>query len=63
VIIVASVSCIFGLGSPEDYKASVVAVRVGDTVDRNDLLGRFADIQYNRNDYDFQRARFASAAM
>ena len=58
VIIVASVSCIFGLGSPEDYKASVVAVRTGDSVDRNELLGRFADLQYNRNDIDFQRGTF-----
>ena len=58
VIIVASVSCIFGLGSPEDYKASVVGVRVGSTIDRNDLLGRFADIQYSRNDFDFKRGTF-----
>ena len=58
VIIVASVSCIFGLGSPEDYKASVVSVRRGDCVDRNELLGRFADLQYNRNDYDFGRGTF-----
>jgi len=58
VIIVASVSCIFGLGSPEDYKASVVAVRTGDSVDRNVLLGRLADIQYTRNDIDFQRGKF-----
>ena len=57
-IIVASVSCIFGLGSPEDYKASVVAIRTGDRVDRNDLLGRLADIQYTRNDIDFQRGTF-----
>ncbi len=57
-IIVASVSCIFGLGSPEDYKASVVAVRTGDGLDRNDLLGRLADIQYTRNDIDFQRGTF-----
>jgi len=57
-VIVASVSCIFGLGSPEDYKASVVAIRTGDTVDRNELLGRFADLQYNRNDFDFQRGTF-----
>jgi len=57
-IVVASVSCIFGLGSPEDYKASVVAVRRGDQVDRNALLGRLADIQYNRNDVDFQRGTF-----
>jgi len=58
VIIVASVSCIFGLGSPEDYKASVVAIRTGDSVDRNVLLGRLADIQYTRNDIDFQRGTF-----
>ncbi len=57
-IIIASVSCIFGLGSPEDYKASVVAIRTGDSVDRNVLLGRLADIQYSRNDIDFQRGTF-----
>lgn len=57
-IIVASVSCIFGLGSPEDYQASVVGVRVGDTMERNDLLGRLADIQYERNDIDFKRGTF-----
>ncbi len=57
-IIVASVSCIFGLGSPEDYKASVVAIRTGDHCNRNDLLGRLADIQYTRNDIDFQRGTF-----
>lgn len=57
-IIVASVSCIFGLGSPEDYKASVIAVRRGDHIDRNDLLGGFADLQYNRNDIDFARGKF-----
>ncbi|MHC4617768.1 MAG: excinuclease ABC subunit UvrB [Planctomycetota bacterium] len=57
-IIVASVSCIFGLGSPEDYKASVVAVGAGDCVHRNDFLGRLADLQYTRNDIDFQRGTF-----
>ncbi|MHC4456977.1 MAG: excinuclease ABC subunit UvrB [Planctomycetota bacterium] len=57
-IIVASVSCIFGLGSPEDYKASVVAIRTGDSIERNELLGRLADIQYTRNDIDFQRGTF-----
>ena len=57
-IVVASVSCIFGLGSPEDYKASVVAVRLGDRIERNELLGRFADLQYTRNDVDFQRGTF-----
>jgi excinuclease ABC subunit B len=57
-IIVASVSCIFGLGSPEDYKASVVAIRTGEHCNRNELLGRLADIQYTRNDVDFDRGTF-----
>jgi excinuclease ABC subunit B len=58
VIIVASVSCIFGLGSPEDYKASVISLRIGDEIVRNDLLGKLADLQYNRNDIDFARGTF-----
>ena len=57
-IIIASVSCIFGLGSPEDYKASVVGIRTGDQCNRNELLGKLADIQYSRNDIDFQRGTF-----
>ncbi|MHC4635280.1 MAG: DEAD/DEAH box helicase family protein, partial [Planctomycetota bacterium] len=57
-IIVASVSCIYGLGSPEDYKASVVAVRSGDYIERNELLGRFADLQYSRGDIEFERGKF-----
>jgi len=57
-IVVASVSCIFGLGSPEAYKSSMVAVRTGETCDRNTLLGKLADIQYARNDIDFQRGTF-----
>jgi excinuclease ABC subunit B len=58
VIVVASVSCIFGLGSPEDYKSSVVDVRVGATVDRDELLRRFVDLQYQRNDIDLKRGAF-----
>ena len=58
VVIVSSVSCIYGLGSPEDYKNSMVAVRVGDCIDRNDLLGALADIQYERNDFEFARGSF-----
>jgi excinuclease ABC subunit B len=58
VVIVASVSCIFGLGSPEDYKASVVVVEVGQTADRDELLKRFVDLQYTRNDLDFKRGTF-----
>jgi len=57
-VVVSSVSCIFGLGSPQDYQASMVAIRVGDECERNTLLGRFADIQYTRNDIDFQRGTF-----
>jgi len=58
VVIVASVSCIFGLGSPEDYKASVITLRVGQTLERDDLLRRFVDLQYERNDLDFTRGKF-----
>jgi excinuclease ABC subunit B len=58
VIIVASVSCIFGLGSPEDYKASVVSLRRGEQVERNELLRRFVDLQYQRNDVAFKRGTF-----
>jgi len=58
VVIVASVSCIFGLGKPEDYKKMVVPLRVGDTVERDELLRRFVEIQYDRNDVDFKRGTF-----
>ena len=64
VIVVASVSCIYGLGSPEDYKAMMVGLAVGDTVDRDILLGKLVDIQYERNDIDpFAREGFACAAI
>ncbi|HAU37656.1 MAG TPA: excinuclease ABC subunit B [Phycisphaerales bacterium] len=58
VIIVASVSCIFGLGSPEEYKKMVVAIRKGDTVDRDELLRSFVNLQYERNDVNFKRGTF-----
>ncbi|MCY2931786.1 MAG: excinuclease ABC subunit UvrB, partial [Planctomycetota bacterium] len=58
VVIVASVSCIFGLGSPEEYKKVVVAVRVGEAFERNELLARLVEMQYDRNDVDFQRGKF-----
>lgn len=58
VIIVASVSCIYGLGSPADYKKMVVPIRVGQRVDRDDLLLRLIDIQYERNEVAFERSRF-----
>jgi excinuclease ABC subunit B len=58
VIIVASVSCIYGLGSPEDYRRMVVDVRVGETIDRDEYLLRLVDVQYERNDIEFERGRF-----
>ncbi|WP_017756402.1 excinuclease ABC subunit UvrB [Calidifontibacillus oryziterrae] len=58
VIIVASVSCIYGLGSPEEYKELVVSLRVGMEIERNELLRKLVDVQYNRNDIDFQRGTF-----
>jgi len=57
-LIVASVSCIFGLGSPEDYKASVIVLETGQIMDRDELLKRFVDLQYTRNDIDFRRGTF-----
>ncbi len=58
VIVVASVSCIYGLGSPEDYKEMMVDVAVGDSVDRDKLLRKLVDIQYDRSDYELRRATF-----
>ncbi|MEN7973708.1 MAG: excinuclease ABC subunit UvrB [Verrucomicrobiota bacterium] len=52
VIIVASISCIYGLGSPEDYKQMVVGAKVGEAVDRDAVLKKLVDIQYERNDYE-----------
>ncbi|MFV0444692.1 MAG: excinuclease ABC subunit UvrB [Planctomycetaceae bacterium] len=57
-IVVASVSCIYGLGSPKDYLEMMVPLRVGDTIDREDLLLKLVDIQYDRNDIEFQRSKF-----
>ncbi|WP_090774873.1 excinuclease ABC subunit UvrB [Shouchella lonarensis] len=58
VIIIASVSCIYGLGSPEDYRDLVLSVRVGMEIDRNTLLRKLVDIQYDRNDLNFLRGTF-----
>lgn len=58
VIIVASVSCIYGLGSPEYYKGMNLTLSVGETRRRDDLLLHLVDMQYKRNDYDFSRATF-----
>ena len=58
VIIIASVSSIYGLGSPEDYRTMMVALKVGETIDRDKMLGKFIDIQYQRNDVSFERSKF-----
>ena len=58
VIVVASVSCIYGIGSKEDYEAMVVPLRVGQEISREQFLIRLIDLQYNRNDIEFQRTAF-----
>jgi excinuclease ABC subunit B len=58
VIIVASVSCIYGLGSPEDYRAMMVGLKLGQVVDRDQVLAKLVDIQYERSDVEFQPGRF-----
>lgn len=58
VIIVASVSCIYGLGAPKDYYDMVLSLRLGQTIDRQDILRKLVDIQYTRNDIDFKRGTF-----
>jgi excinuclease ABC subunit B len=58
VIIVASVSCIYGLGSPSDYKRMMIHLPKGGTIDRDQLLLKLVDIQYQRNDVAFERAKF-----
>lgn len=58
VVIVSSVSCIYGLGSPEEYVNSVVALQKGDIIDRDQVIRKLLHIQYNRNDTDFSRGNF-----
>src|SRR5207248_2068132 len=58
VIVVASVSCIFGLGSPEDYKSSVIELTVGNEMPRDELLKKLVELQYARNDLTLKRATF-----
>ncbi len=57
-IVVASVSCIYGLGSPDDYREMIIPIATGDTIPRQKLLRRLVDLQYSRNDIDFQRGTF-----
>jgi excinuclease ABC subunit B len=58
VIVVATVSCIYGLGNPEDYREMRVELRKGDTVDMRELMRRLVSLQYERNDVAFERSRF-----
>ncbi|MET8219110.1 excinuclease ABC subunit UvrB [Streptomyces hirsutus] len=58
VVVVASVSCIYGLGTPQEYVDRMVPLRVGEEFDRDELLRRFVDIQYTRNDLAFTRGTF-----
>ena len=58
VVVVASVSCIYGLGSPDEYRDLVVSLRQGQEIDRNDILRKLISIQYDRNDIAFQRGTF-----
>ena len=58
VIVVASVSCIYGLGAPMEYFSMAISVREGMTIDRDELIDRLVEIQYKRSDIDFSRATF-----
>ena len=58
VIVVASVSCIYGLGSPEAYHGMLLFLEKGQRIERNDILRKLVDIQYERNDFDFHRGTF-----
>lgn len=58
VIVVATVSCIYGLGTPQEYIDRMVRISVGDSIERNSLLRKFVDIQYKRNDIAFERGTF-----
>lgn len=58
VIVVSSVSCIYGIGSPEDYGDQVLSLRVGDEMDRETILSQLVKMQYERNDIDFSRGKF-----
>ncbi len=61
VIVVASVSSIFGLGDPNEYQDHVVSLRVGQTIERDHLLRQLVDIQFERNDIDFQRGEISGS--
>ena len=58
VIVVASVSCIYGIGEVEEYKNKMLSLGVGDTVERNNVIAKLVEMMYERNDYDFKRGTF-----
>ena len=58
VVVVATVSCIYGLGTPQEYVDRMIRLRVGESIERNSLLRKFVDIQYKRNDIAFERGTF-----
>ena len=58
VIVVASVSCIYGIGEVEEYRSKMLTLSVGDIVDRNEILNKLVDMLYERNDFDFKRGTF-----
>ncbi|OGB89388.1 excinuclease ABC subunit B [candidate division WOR-1 bacterium RIFCSPHIGHO2_01_FULL_53_15] len=58
VIVVASVSCIYGLGTPKDYMKAVISLKVGEDYDREDLIKQLVSVKYKRNDYELKRGRF-----
>ena len=60
VIVIASVSCIYGIGDPEEYKASMLCLRTGETYDKKALMRKLIEMQYNRNEVDFERGSFRS---
>jgi excinuclease ABC subunit B len=58
VIIVSSVSCIYGIGDPDDYRSKMLVINTGDIIKRNDLFDKLISMQYTRNDFDFKRGTF-----
>lgn len=58
VVVVSTVSCIYGLGAPAEYLNQSIAIQVGDRINRDELIRRFVDLQYKRNDFDFSRGNF-----
>jgi excinuclease ABC subunit B len=58
VIVVASVSCIYGIGAPEDYGDMILRLEIGDSIERQEILAKLVEMQYERNDVDFSRGKF-----